>query len=135
MLATLQKLGIIPSFSRPGVSNDNPYSESLFKTLKYGPRYPENPFATLSQAREWVSLFVKWYNEDHLHSGIKFVTPAQRHKGIDKEILKHRHEVYQHAKRENPHRWSRQTRNWEAINEVLLNPEKGKKDPKFGAAV
>jgi len=135
MLVTLQKLGVIPSFSRPGVSNDNPYSESLFKTLKYLPKYPKNGFEDLDGAREWVSSFVKWYNEEHLHSGIKFVTPGQRHKGLDEEILKQRHSVYQEAKRKNPQRWSGATRNWEAINEVLLNPEKGKNNPKLSVAV
>lgn len=135
MLVTLQRLGVIPSFSRPGVSNDNPYSESLFRTLKYGPKYPENPFTSLNQAREWVSYFANWYNEEHLHSGIKFVTPSQRHRGLDKGMLEHRHLVYQEAKRKNPHRWSRGTRNWGAINEVLLNPERGKNDSKFSVAV
>ncbi len=92
MLATLQQLGIIPSLSRPSVSNDNPYSESLFKTLKYRPEYPSLPFKTLVDAREWVADFVSWYNHEHLHSAIKFVTPAQRHAGNDKTILAKRHQ-------------------------------------------
>jgi putative transposase len=61
MLATLQQLGVMPSLSRPAVSNDNPYSESLFKTLKYRPQYPLKPFADLSVAREWVADLVHWY--------------------------------------------------------------------------
>ncbi|MCK5919551.1 MAG: IS3 family transposase, partial [Methylococcales bacterium] len=65
MLATLQKLGVVPSFSRPSVSNDNPYSESLFKTLKYTPAYPTKPFASLDEARKWVMKFVTWYNHSH----------------------------------------------------------------------
>jgi putative transposase len=81
MLATLQQLGIIPSFSRPSVSNDNPYSESLFRTLKYRPAYPDQPFLDLQAARLWVQEFVDWYNLEHRHSGIKFVTPVQRHTG------------------------------------------------------
>ncbi|MCF7806327.1 MAG: PDDEXK nuclease domain-containing protein, partial [Simkaniaceae bacterium] len=97
MLATLQRLGVIPSFSRPGVSNDNPYSESFFRTLKYAPKYPENPFENLKEARDWVLSFVKWYNEEHLHSSIKFVTPSKRHQGLDEEILAKRHLVYQEA--------------------------------------
>jgi putative transposase len=135
MLVTLQRLGVIPSFSRPGVSNDNPYSESLFRTLKYGPKYPEQPFKSMAEARIWVGSFVKWYNEEHFHSGIKFVTPAQRHRGLDREMLEARHLVYQEAKRRNPHRWSGKTRNWEAINEVQLNPEKGKSIHKLNVAV
>ncbi len=76
MLATLQELGVVPSFSRPSVSNDNPYSESLFRTLKYRPEYPEKPFSDLATARDWVNFFVGWYNKEHLHSAIKFVTSS-----------------------------------------------------------
>ena len=94
MLATMQKLGVVPSFSRPSVSNDNPFSESLFKTLKYVPSYPKQPFGSVEQAREWVKDFVRWYNFDHQHSTLKFVTPAQRHSGKDKNILEKRHAVW-----------------------------------------
>ena len=124
MLATLQKLGVIPSFSRPAQSNDNPYSESIFKTLKYHHKYPCKQFQSLSQARGWVEGFVNWYNNEHLHSAISFVTPNQRHSGEDIEILKKRHEVYLKAKALNPQRWSRQTRNWKHISTVSLNPDK-----------
>jgi len=126
MLATLQKLGVIPSFSRPSVSNDNPYSEALFRTLKYTPMYPEKPFESLSAAREWVSKFVSWYNYQHLHSGVKFVTPIQRHEGDEEEILRQRTEVYLKAKNANPNRWSKEIRDWSGIEKVLLNPEKCK---------
>lgn len=87
MLATLQQLVIMPSFSRPSVSNDNPYSESLFRTLKYRPNYPGKPFADVRSARSWVEGFIGWYNHEHRHSAIKFVTPAQRHCGEDSSIL------------------------------------------------
>jgi len=126
MLATLQDLGVIPSFSRPSVSNDNPYSESLFKTLKYTPVYPSKPFDTIDIAREWVLRFVHWYNFHHHHSGIKFVTPHARHIGRDKEILKNREKVYREAKRRNPARWSGNIRNWDLIKTVDLNPAKEK---------
>ncbi len=120
MLATLQYLGVAPSFSRPSVSNDNPYSESLFKTVKYCPQYPNKPFETLEAARVWVNSFVTWYNNEHLHSGVKFTTPDSRHRGLDKEILKKRNEVYEEAKQKNPNRWSGETRNWESrINPTL----------------
>jgi putative transposase len=122
MLATLQKLGVMPSFSRPSVSNDNPYSESLFRTVKYCPHYPEHPFKSLNEARQWMTKFVDWYNNDHLHSGIQFVTPDQRHKGEDKVILQHRDNVYRLAKQAHPERWSRNTRNWEWNNIEVLNP-------------
>ncbi len=123
LLATLQKLGVIRSTSRPGVSSDNAYSESLFRTLKYVPYYPQRPFEDIVEARRWVEGFVGWYNEIHLHSGIKFVTPSQRHEGLDKEILSKRDKVYKEAKRKNPIRWSRQTRNWLPVEEVWLNPD------------
>jgi len=124
LLATLERLGIAPSFSRPRVSDDNPYSESLFKTLKYRPSYPESAFSGIEQAREWVSRFVKWYNTEHLHSAIRFVTPSCRHLGLDKAILTKRAAVYENAKRLNPLRWSGPTRNWSPITEVYLNPKK-----------
>ncbi len=122
MLATMQKLGIVPSFSRPSVSNDNPYSESLFKTLKYTPMYPSKPFESLDDARQWVATFVQWYNLAHRHSGIKYVTPNQRHQGEDLAILKQRKRVYEEAKKQNPERWSGVTRNWDHESLVKLNP-------------
>lgn len=128
LLATLQELGVIPSFSRPSVSNDNPYSESVFRTLKYRPDYPEKPFADISAARSWVSGFVQWYNHEHRHSGIKFVTPHQRHTGEDVELLAKRKGVYEKAKSQNPSRWTGEIRNWDLIEEVHLNPEKGQSE-------
>ena len=123
MLATLQKLGVVPSFSRPSVSDDNAYSEAMFRTLKYVPSYPRKPFEGLEQARLWVLGFVNWYNTQHRHSGIQFVTPEQRHLGQDEQILKQRQAVYEAAKCSKPGRWkSRATRNWDKIEEVWLNP-------------
>ena len=126
LLATLEKLGVIRSTSRPGVSSDNVYSESLFRTLKYVPYYPDRPFEDILEARRWVERFVGWYNDVHLHSGIRFVTPSQRHGGLDREILSKRDEVYREAKRKNPLRWSGQTRNWSPVGEVWLNPDQRK---------
>ena len=103
MLATLQALGVMPSFSRPAVSNDNPYSESLFRTLKYRPAYPSQSFESLSVARQWVADFVHWYNHEHRHSAIGFVTPGQRHAGLDAALLRNRTSVYEAAKRRCPH--------------------------------
>lgn len=122
MLATLQKLGVMPSFSRPGVSNDNPFSESLFRTLKYRSEYPTQPFASEQQAQQWVDHFVQWYNSEHLHSEIRFVTPDTRHNGKEKSLLDHRKEVYESARKKNPGRWSQSTRNWEPVGAVILNP-------------
>ena len=127
MLSMLQALNITPSFSRPSVSNDNPYSESMFKTLKYCPQYPSEPFADIESARNWVIKFVKWYNEEHHHSGIKFVTPNARHAGLDKTVLTKRKSVYEEAKLNNPSRWSGHTRDWSYVEAVHLNPGKSKK--------
>ncbi|MEF3108389.1 IS3 family transposase [Raoultella sp. WB_B2P2-3] len=122
----LTELNISPSHSRPRVSNDNAYVESLFRTLKYVPRWPSSGFNTLEEARVWVDKFTRWYNEEHRHSGIGYVTPLERHTGEDKALLAHRHEVYQAAKAANPGRWSRQTRNWQRRESVTLNPEREK---------
>jgi len=124
VLAMLHWLGIKPSYSRPRVSNDNAFVESLFKTAKYRPQYPVAGFSDLDAARDWASRFVHWYNHDHRHSAIRYVSPAQRHAGRDREILMQRHAVYQQAKAAHPARWSRQTRNWEHISAVTLNPER-----------
>ena len=126
MLATLQELGVIPSFSRPSVSNDNPYSESLFRTLKYRPEYPEKAFDDLPAARHWVEGFVDWYNDEHQHSSISFVTPDQRHRGEDEKILANRKRVYQQAKLQHPERWSGNIRKWDRVKVVYLNPAKQK---------
>lgn len=121
----LAELKITPSHSRPRVSNDNAYVESFFKTLKYTPAWPEKGFATLEEARAWVESFVACYNEEHRHSGIRYVTPGQRHRGEDLRLLAQRKSVYEAAKMRNPHRWSGQTRNWSRQDEVWLNPERG----------
>ncbi len=124
MLAMLQNLGIVASFSRPSVSDDNPFSESLFRTMKYSLEYPSSPFESLEQARGWVATFVRWYNTEHLHSGINFVTPEDRHAGREDAIFEQRREVYEAARERHPARWSRGVRKWESVKEVRLNPEK-----------
>jgi putative transposase len=123
MLATMHKLGIVPSFSRPRVSDDNAYAESLFRTLKYCPEYPSKGFASVDAARAWVALFVDWYNHQHHHSGIGFVTPASRHAGLDVEVLAGRRAVYALARERQPTRWSRHTRAWARPDVVTLIPE------------
>jgi transposase InsO family protein len=122
MVATLERLGVLPSFSRPSVSNDNPFSEALFRTLKYRPAYPERPFVDLAAARTWVEDFVRWYNHEHRHSAIRFVTPEERHTGRDVALLRARHALYQRAQQRTPERWSGTTRKWTPITEVRLNP-------------
>lgn len=125
MLATIQKLGVVASFSRPSVSDDNPYSEALFRTLKYRPEYPLGGlFQSLDEANDWVTIFVDWYNHEHLHSAISFVTPADRHDQLDGHILEKRRTVYERARRRKPERWSRNTRTWKRVDTVYLNPNK-----------
>lgn len=120
MLEKLHDLGVMPSFSRPAVSDDNPFSEALFRTLKYRPEYPERAFETLAAARAWMEDFVAWYNDEHCHSALKFVTPSARHEGHDIAILANRDEVYRQAKERQPNRWSGKTRNWTPAAAVRL---------------
>lgn len=124
MLATMYELGVVPSFSRPRVSNDNAYAEALFRTAKYCPLWPDRPFDTLEEARIWVHRFVRWYNEDHRHSGLKYVTPNQRHRGEATALLAQRAMVYEAARTRHPQRWSAGTRNWQLDDAVYLNPER-----------
>ncbi|SAL64275.1 hypothetical protein AWB65_06018 [Caballeronia humi] len=124
MLATLENLGIVASFRRPRVSNDNPFAESLFRTCKYRPDYSRRPFGSINEARAWTQQFARWYNHEHKHSGLKFVTPAQRQNGVAAAVLAQREAVYAEARQRNPRRWSQSTRDWELTDEVWLNPER-----------
>ena len=124
VLAMLNWLGVKPSYSRPRVSDDNAYAESLFRTAKYRPEFPAKGFADLDAARTWAAEFVRWYNYDHRHSGIRYVSPAQRHAGEDHAILAARHVLYSRARELNPARWSGPTRNWSPVLVVTLNPER-----------
>lgn len=124
VLAMLHWLGIAPSYSRPRVSDDNAFVESLFRTAKYRPGFPTGGFASLEHARTWAASFVRWYNHDHRHSALRYVAPAQRHVGDDHAILTSRHGLYEHARRRHPRRWTGTTRNWTPIGDVTLNPER-----------
>lgn len=119
-----EALGIKPSYSRPRVSNDNPYIESMYRTLKYCPQWPSQGFASVDAARDWVASFMRWYNEEHHHSALRFVTPGQRYRGEDRALLEKRRTVYHEAKALNPNRWSGRIRNWQPIGAFALNPEK-----------
>lgn len=105
-------------------ARSNAFVESLFRTAKYRPEFPENGFADLDEARAWAARFVHWYNHEHRHSGIRYVSPAQRHDGHDHALLAARHELYLRARERNPRRWSGATRNWTPIATVTLNPER-----------
>lgn len=124
MLETMYHLGVVSSFNRPRVSNDNAYAESIFRTCKYRPNYPYKGFKSIKEARQWVLSFTQWYNTEHRHSGIKFVTPNERHSGQDVEVLEKRKAVYDKAKQQHPRRWSGKVRNWDYIGQVWLNPER-----------
>lgn len=124
LLSKMYELGVTPSRGRPRVSNDNPYSEALFRTLKYCPQWPADGFDSLDSARRWGLQFIDWYNNEHRHSRIRFVTPNERHAGKDADILKQRHALYLEARRQHPERWARHTRNWQAIGPVTLNPQR-----------
>ncbi len=124
MVARLESLGVLPSFSRPRVSNDNPFSEALFRTLKYCPAYPSKPFHDLAAAQAWVDAFVQWYNHAHQHSAIRFVTPDDRHTGREVAILAARQQVYETARAQHPARWRGTTRDWTPVTTVRLNPTK-----------
>jgi len=123
MLATLQRLGVQASFSRPSVSDDNPYSEALFRTTKYCPMYPSKPFESVNAASGWVENFVAWYNCEHLHSAIRFVTPSDRHAGRHIQVLESRREVFEAARARNPERWSQGIRSLDPIATVTLHPQ------------
>jgi putative transposase len=122
LIATLQWLGVVPSFSRPHVSDDNPYSEALFRTLKHTPAYPRQPFESLAGAQRWMTNFAAWYNGEHRHSAIRYVTPNERHYGREKEILARRQRLYERARQTYPGRWTGATRNWAPVHLVTLNP-------------
>ena len=119
-VAKLQELGIDPSYSRPSVSDDNPYAESLFRTCKYRPDYP-GVFVSLEEARAWALRFERWYNHAHKHRNLKFVSPAERHCGADRTIFAARMAVYEQARAKHPARWTRNTRDWSLSDQVWLN--------------
>ncbi|WP_411969648.1 IS3 family transposase [Pseudomonas sp. p1(2021b)] len=132
MLAALRNLGVLPSFSRPRVSNDNAYAEALFRTAKYCSRWPSLPFGSLDEARMWVMQFAAWYNNEHRHSALKYVTPSQRHQGQDGASLRQREQLYEAARRQNPGRWVREVRNWKLPNHVYLNRERDPEQKRTG---
>lgn len=119
-VAKLQELGVTASYSRPRVSDDNAYAESLFRTCKYRPDYP-GVFASLEEARAWALRFERWYNHAHKHRNLKFVSPAERHHGADHSIFARRIAVYEQARAKHPARWRGGIRDWSLPKEVWLN--------------
>jgi transposase InsO family protein len=127
MRATLTGLGVAPTYGRPRVSNDNPFIESLFKTLKYTAGYPGH-FKSLEHARQWMADFVNWYNMEHRHSSIGYVTPHQRRSGEYEEIFEKRNETFALAREKHPERWVNKQKYWQCKEAVYLNPGKAAKD-------
>lgn len=119
-VAKLNDLQVAASYSRPRVSDDNAYAESVFRTCKYRPEFP-GAFASLDQARLWALEFVRWYNHEHKHRNLKFVSPAQRHAGEEQAIFEQRIKIYNQARAKHPQRWSRGIRNWSLPTEVWIN--------------
>ncbi len=104
LAATIRELGISLSFSRPGVSNDNAYAESLFRTMKYHQSYPVRRFRNLDGVRHWIEGFVEFSIGEYRHSAIQCVTPNQRQFGEADAICAIRQQTYSKAHQENPHR-------------------------------
>ena len=103
------------------MSNDNPFSEALFRTAKYRPDYPSRPFASQEEACQWAAAFVDWYVHEHRHSAIRFVTPQQRHSGQAMAICAQRTLIYEQARQDHPRRWSRAVRCWNQPTVVWIN--------------
>ena len=102
--ALLVQLDVEKSLSRPYTPNDNAYSESQFRTMKYRPNYPQR-FGSLEDARAWCRQFFVWYNQDHRHSGIRYLTPWEVHSGQGEQVLSRRHEVMRQAYEAHPERF------------------------------
>ena len=121
LAAKMAGLGVSLSFSRPRVSNDNAYAESWFRTMKYHQSYPLRRFRDLLSVRAWVDGFVDWYNAEHRHSGIQYVTPNQRHYGEADAICSIRQQTYERARQRHPRRWARPPRDWSQPQIVRIN--------------
>jgi putative transposase len=119
----LDDLGVARSHSRPQTSNDNPYSESQFKTLKYRPGFPDH-FGSLADARAFCRGFFTWYNTQHYHSGIANLTPETVHAGRAQEVLQERHKVLTEAYATHPERFRKAPQPKTAPTHAWINPPK-----------
>ena len=118
----LLDLGVTRSHSRPSISNDNPYSEAQFKTMKYGPSYPDR-FASIEDAQAWVSSFSAWYNTEHRHSGLGLLSPAVVHSGQAIAVSAARQHTLDAAYADHPERFVRGRPVPPAVPEaVWINP-------------
>lgn len=120
LVAFLTHLRVGLSYSRPRVSDDNPFIESFFRTVKYHVGYPKY-FPSLAFAREWLADFIAWYNTDHRHSGIGYVTPDQKHHGMDIALFELRQTTLNSAATFHPERFVKGPRTVTPIRTVRLN--------------
>lgn len=128
------ELGVTKSYSRPHVSNDNPFSESQFKTLKYRPEFPRQ-FGSLQDGLAHCRVFFQWYNEQHYHSGIGFLTPSSLHYGLAQKTLIARNETMRLAFEKNPHRFVKgKPKQFELPTAVWINPPKTPANHENGAS-
>ena len=120
----LADLGVTKTHNRPYVSNDNPFSEAQFKTLKYCPEFP-GTFGSIQDARQFCHQFFTWYNNEHMHSSLGLLTPEQVHYCLDKEVIQKRADVLKTAFRKHPNRFKGKIpRPLPAPQEVWINPPK-----------
>ncbi len=120
LVAFLTELQVGLTHSRPRVSDDNPFIESFFRTVKYHVSFPSN-FTTLQAARDWLARFIDWYNTQHRHCGIGYVTPFQKHNGLDIELLESRQETLNSAALAHPERFVRGPKTVAQPRAVYLN--------------
>ena len=119
----LEKIGVLKTHNRPYTSNDNPFSESQFKTMKYCPEFPDQ-FESLEAAEKFCIKFFNWYNREHYHSGILFLKPTSVHFGQADEILNNRHQVLLKAFEKNPARFNHKIPTLKKLKPVYINPPK-----------
>lgn len=128
LMALLDKLDLVNSYSRPRVSDDNPFIESFFGTLKKHRKYPGR-FKGLANAREWAADFIHFYHHHHRHSGINYFTPAQMRSGEYLELTEVRNKTLLNAAQKHPKRWrGRSPKQWKTEHIVILNPANRTKD-------
>ncbi|HEX9726763.1 MAG TPA: hypothetical protein VGC53_20970 [Vicinamibacteria bacterium] len=117
----------MPSFSRPHVADDKPYPEALPNDEAHAgiPAFPVRRYRVSAAMGRTV---VGWYNGGHRHSSIRYVTPDERHHGLEHDVLEKRRELYERARSTNPERWTGATRNWAPVELVVLNPERAPRE-------
>jgi len=117
----LDHLGVLKTHNRPYTSNDNPFSESHFKTLKYCPQFPTR-FESIEQAEKFCRNFFSWYNQEHYHSGVLWLTPQTVHYAQADEVLEYRHQVLLNAHQDNPVRSNNRIPIMKHLKPVYINP-------------